>query len=149
MAGELDNLLAQWAKRRDLAPPHRNADGKHFLVFDGEFEVALSQQGPTILLETTLATLPSRRDEAEEVLKRLLRLQLAKARSEREVLSLAPDRDQLVLFRTLRAERLTLFEFDAALGGFVNALAFWTEKLGTGDRPALRSGPAAEQILYP
>jgi len=149
VAGELENFLELWASRRQLAPPRRDDEGKHFLVFDGEYEVALSQAGPSIILETQLAELPGRRDEAEEALKRLLRLQLAKARSEREVLSLAPDRDQLVLFRILRSERLNLLGFDAALGEFVNATAFWLERLAPSDKSPVRAGPVTERILYP
>lgn len=149
MAGELNNILEQWTERRQLARPRRDADGKHFFVFDGQFEVALSQSAGSIFVETELTELPKCGDEAEDELVRILKLQLAKARSGREVLSLATDRDRWVLFRILPADGLTLRDFDTAVGDFVNAAAFWMVKLTPGDQTAVSPGPLPAQILRP
>ena len=145
----LDNLLDHWAGVRSTGPPRRDQDGRHYYVFDGEFEVALSQLGDAIYLETDLTDLPKRRDEAEAVLERLLKMQLA--RSGEEILAVKPDRDQLMLFGILRADRIDLRGFETALGRFVNAAAFWMKQLEPGAQPAVSvgAGPAAEQIFFP
>ena len=149
MARELENLLAQWSQRRGLAPATLGEDGKHYYVFDGNYEVGLSQAGPRIYFETSLGSLPGRKDQAEALLERLMKLQLARSRRSAEVLALTPEGDGLTLFHAIPVDRLDLRHFDMALGAFVNTVAFWSRKLSDNGFPA-RSGAALPlQIMYP
>ena len=149
MAGELETLLEEWAERRQVEAPQSRSDGKHFFVFDGEFEVAASQLGPSIFLETDLVALPGHREAAESLLDRLLKLQLARARTAHEVVSLAPGSDTLMLFRVLRADRIEFRAFQKAMSDFVNAAAFWTAKLAFTTQARIVPGPVSAQIFYP
>lgn len=126
MVGELDTLLTQFAERHDLAKPRADANGRYFLLLDGELEIALLQGGDRIYLEGRLEPLPADERKAEELLGRYLRLHLARLRNHQEVLSLESDGDHLVVFRQLPARALTMTEFEQALGDFTNNLEFWT-----------------------
>ena len=149
MAGELETLLSQWSARRDIAASERDAEGKHYLVFDGQHEVALSQLGNSIFLESDLAPLPGRRAEAEDLLERLLKFQLAQAQSGEDVLSVTEAGDTLTLFRVMRADRVDLNAFEKGLGGFVNALAQMASQIAPSEHRPLQSMPMAEQIFVP
>jgi hypothetical protein len=76
-------------------------------------------------------------------------LQLARAGSGQEVVSMAPESDVLILFRTLRADRIQYLEFERAMGEFVNAAAFWMKKLGSVAQDQFIPGPMNAQIFYP
>ncbi len=149
MAGELENFLTEWSERRDISASERDEEGKVHLIFDGRHEVSLSQLGSAIYIESDLTALPSRREEAEDVLERLMKLQLAQARKGEDVLSITEDNQSLTMFRTLRANRIDLNEFEAALGAFVNSIAFMSSQLETGQVQARYQAPMSAQILYP
>ena len=149
MAGELETLLSEWSARREISASQRDSDGKHYLVFDGAHEVALSQLGNSIFLESDLTPLPGRRDEAEKLLERLMKFQLAQARSGDDVLSVTEAGDTVTMFRVMRADRLDLNTFENGLGGFVNAIAFMASHVAPSERPALRPQPMAEQVFIP
>lgn len=147
MAGELDTVLARFAERHGLAKPQADANGRYFLLLDGELEVALLQGGDRIYLEGRLEPLPSDERKAEELLGRYLRLHLARLRDHQEVLGLEPDGARLVVFRQLSARALTVTEFEQALGDFANNLEFWTSRVA---EPARTWGPPpAMHMLFP
>ena len=124
MAGELETLLKAWSERRKISVSDRDEDGKYFLVFDGSYEVGMSQLGASIYLESDIAQVPQKRELAEDLVERLMTHQLAQAKSGPDVLSLSNDGKHLTMFRVLRAGRLELNDFESHLGGFVNALAY-------------------------
>ena len=149
VAGELEGLLEEWSARREIEVAERDAEGRHYLVFDGSFEVAMSQAGNTIYLEADVAEIPARAEAAEELLERLMKLQLVHARKGDETLSVAGAGGTLTLFRVLPADRLDLRRFEGALGDFVNALAFMVQSAAGGVRRAAPVLPQAEQIFIP
>ena len=149
MAGELERLLSEWSARRQIGSTDRDESGRHFLVFDGRFEVALSQLGDAIYLESDIAPLPVRRDQAEELLERLLKLQLARARFGKDILSITEDGATIMLFRPLRVNRMTLKSFEEDLGAFVNSLAFMASDINATAPRAPRPVMPAEQVFIP
>lgn len=149
MARQLDTLLAQWLARRGLAPVAPGEEGKHYYVFDGDYEVALSQVGPRIYFETQLQPMPAQREKAEALLTWLMKLQLARARRAAEVLSLTPEGDGLILFRVISAARVDIRQFETALGSFVNTAAFWLSKLEESGPPFSSATAPPMQIMYP
>lgn len=148
MAGELGSLLSQWCATRQMAEPGRESDGRAFMVFDGLYEVALSQVGPTILLEAELGPVPERRDAAEALLETLLRMQLARAAEGEQTLSLS-EAGVLELSEQMEAGRLDRLRFEARLGAFVNATAAMSALMAS--EPAARAPmpPMATQVLFP
>lgn len=147
MAGELDTLLTQFAERHDLAKLRADANGRYFLLLDGETEVVLLQGGDRIYLEGRLEPLPSDERKAEELLGHYLRLHLARLLDHREVLSLEPGSDHLVVFRQLPARALTMAEFEQALGDFANNLEFWTSNAAEPARTW--APPPTMHMLFP
>lgn len=147
MAGELDTLLTQFAERHDLAKLRADANGRYFLLLDGETEVVLLQGGDRIYLEGRLEPLPSDERKAEELLGHYLRLHLARLLDHQEVLSLEPDGNHLVVFRQLPARALTMTEFEQALGDFANNLEFWTSNAVEPERAW--APPPTMHMLFP
>lgn len=149
MAGELENFLSEWSSRREIEVAERDGDGKVFLVFDGEHEIAMSQLGGSIYMEANLTAVPSRRDEAEAVIENLMKLQLVQARKDDNVLSVTAEDDTLTMFRVLRADRINLNGFERALGGFVNSVAFMTSQLEPEANPVHQRAPMNTQVFFP
>lgn len=149
MASELENLLAQWAARRKLDATESDLEGKRYLVFDGRHEVALSQTGETIVFEADLSDLPARRDQAEDLLEQLLKHQLAHAQTGAEVLSLTETGQTLTMFRTARAIRIELNDFDEMLGAFVNALAAMSHQIASQEGQPMEAALPVSQVFLP
>jgi Tir chaperone protein (CesT) family len=153
MAQHLHTLLEEWSTSRDLdgteAGVDVDAEGKSYLTFDGDHEVALSQLGDAIYLESDLAPIPGRREAAEALIERLLKLQLASARTGHEVLSLAADGETLTLFRVLSAGETSLASFQRDLGDFVSSVAFFASKLAAAPKAVARPGPMNAQFFVP
>ena len=136
MESELKILLKGWLRGRGIADVESNDRGDYTLLFDGEYEVQLSQLTRTITLEADLGSLSSDRAAASSVLDEIMRLQLADSKNAMEVLALDSEDNHLVLFRNLQAERLNAERFADALSEFVNGLEFWMRELKTLRAPA-------------
>lgn len=149
MAGELENLLKAWSSSRKIGVRESDEDGKYFLVFDGAYEVGMSQLGATIYLEADLAEVPVKRELAEDLVERLMEHQMARANSGPDVLSLSSDGKMLTMFRVLRAGRLELIDFEKELGGFVNALAYMSAQIEAPMRRAPEPAHINAQIFMP
>ena len=147
MAGELDNLLTQFAERNSLAKPQADASGRYFLLLDGDLEVAVLQGGDCIYLEGRLEPLPADARKAEALLSHRLRLHLARLRDKHEVLSLEADSEDFVLFRQLSVRYLSINDFEQALEDFANSLEFWISR-GSESAP-LQAPPPTMQMLFP
>ncbi|MCP5090632.1 MAG: type III secretion system chaperone [Gammaproteobacteria bacterium] len=145
MPSELETLLTEWSRKRDIEVMPRDEEGRHYLVFDGEHEVMLSQMGDSIYLESDLAQLPADRQGAEELLERLLRTQLA--RSGESVLSIADSGEHLSMFQVVRTSKATLNNFEDALGEFVNSLGLMSRSIVPQQRHQAPSMPASMQFI--
>lgn len=151
MAGELSSFLSQWCSKRGLPQPEREADGRAFLVFDGQYEIAFSQVGQSILLETVLGPVPEKRETAETLLESLMRLQLARAGDGEPALAL-DEAGHLTVTDQVEAGALDQMRFEARLGAFVNAAAAMTALMASDAAAPARPIPApmmATQFLYP
>ncbi|MEM8991073.1 MAG: CesT family type III secretion system chaperone [Pseudomonadota bacterium] len=148
MAGELASFLQTWCALRDVPVPAREADGRCFLVFDGLYEIALSQLGRSIQLEADLAPLPQRRDLAEALLERLLKLQLARAPESAAALTLSGEQ-RLVAVEQIASDRLENRVFEERLGGFVNTVAMFMTLLSEEATPRPPAPMQAAQFFYP
>ncbi|MEM9618000.1 MAG: CesT family type III secretion system chaperone [Pseudomonadota bacterium] len=139
MHSELKELLEKWAALSGLVDFAANADGSYSLLFDGEYEVRLSQTLRVIRLEADLGELAKDRTAASAVLDELMLLQLAGGQSAAETLSIDDETGRLILFNCFQANRLTAQLFASALSQFVNAQEFWTRQLHELRAPALSS----------
>ena len=149
VAGELQQLLSQFAKRYQFATPQLGGDGRCALLLDGDLEVMVLQGGNRIYLEAQVLTLPTDQRQVEELLVQCLHLHLTRLQDKQEVLSVDPEGNDLVLFRPLPALGLTLVDFEQALESFVNSLEFWTANT-SGTVASWTAVPLpASQILFP
>ena len=149
MAGELQMLLTEWSARRNLNPTSGEDAGKHYLVFDGQYEVALSQLGNRIFLESDICPVPKDRAQAEALLQRLIALHFTRVQNSPDVLSLSTDLRTLTVFRVLSADRVGPREFDQSLGDFVNALARLTGDVTPTVAMEPMAYPATAQVFIP
>lgn len=147
MAGELEKLLGQFAARWGLGESKPDAQNRYFFVLDGSLRISLFQMGRHIYLEGRPGALPEDVRQAGEQLCEVLRKNLAGLETHEEVLSLDPEVDDLVLFRCLPAQALSLVDLEKAIEAFANRLEFWMRELsGAQSRPTL---PPPMHIVFP
>lgn len=137
MGSELKKLLDEWATHSGLAGAVARADGSYFLLFDGKYEVRLSQALRIIRFETDLGELPKDRAAASAALDELMSLQLAGSQEAVEVLAIDDETGRLTLFNCLQAHRVNAQLFASALSKFVNGQEFWMRQLKALRAPAL------------
>jgi hypothetical protein len=144
---ERDDLLARLGERWGLLAT--NVDGRDLyqLEIDGRFDVTLFQTGGTIMIEASPGTLPAGDGRTGDPLFELLGTHLGELHTREEVLSLALDSMDLILFRRLSRPGLTLDRLEAALEAFVNQLERWTERL-TKEDPRMPP-PTMPYLLFP
>jgi hypothetical protein len=148
MAKEIERLIVELAQRRGFAAPRPDEVGCYFLLLDGSLEVRLFQTGDTLLLEAQVGPIPSDDENAEEVLVRVLRRQLARSGNKAESLSLDPESGDLILYRALPARLTALADLQKAIGDFANALEYWSKQLA-GTPPAPGYAPPRATMLFP
>lgn len=146
MPRALKDIIATWADRHGIAPEPDEL-GRHVLTFDGAHEVFVSQVGPTVVFEAPLGSVPTRRDQAEPLLERLLSLQLARAAKTSSTLALSEEHDALVVVRSCDTDNITMEEYEEILGDVVNAAAFWTKQMSSG--PVDDTPPPRVQMMFP
>lgn len=135
MAGELENLLRQFARRWSLDDPKPDERGQYFFVLDGNLRITLFQTGNQIYLEGRPGALPEQDPRrTDELLGEILRKHLVGLEKNEEVLSLDSAGDELVLFRHLPSQMLSLADLEIALETFSNRLEFWMRQL-SGTQP--------------
>lgn len=137
MEHELKDLLEEWAKLSKLAHLAGNADGSYCLLFDGEYEVRLSQYLRIIRIEADLGELPEDRTACGAMLDELMSLQLAESQDAAEILAVDDETSHLVLFANLQANRSSAQIFASVLSQFVNGQEFWTRQVKALSTPAL------------
>ncbi len=162
MSNELMALMAALAERRGWRSPQAEL-GRYALVLDLNLELSLFQVDRLLYLEGWIAALPGSGPAREELLRRLLRLHLARIRDHGEVLTLADaepngadgaepadpagDARQLMLYWCLDVTTLDLPAFEEALGSFASALDFWVRAAAQAPAPA--GPPPGARMLFP
>ncbi|MCP5306228.1 MAG: type III secretion system chaperone [Chromatiaceae bacterium] len=147
MAAELDTLLADFARRRNLVLSDNDESGRVDLLFDGDLEIALFQAGDKVYLQGRIVELPSSAVEREDVMDNCLRKHLGQQGTRQEVLCLEPDGAALMMYRMLPARSLDAVGFERALGEFANALDHWMAETGAENRVAY--SPSTMRMLFP
>ncbi|MFZ4791739.1 MAG: CesT family type III secretion system chaperone [Candidatus Competibacteraceae bacterium] len=146
MAGELEKLLRQFARRWGLDEPKPDERGQYFFVLDGNLHITLFQMGNQIYLEGRPGVLPEDFHQTVDPLREILHKHLVGLEKNEEVLSLDPTSDELLLFRRLPGQRLNLADLEIALETFSNQLEFWMRQL-SGHQPRL--APPPMHIVFP
>ncbi|MEM8622182.1 MAG: hypothetical protein AAGG47_01535 [Pseudomonadota bacterium] len=144
---QLDRLLVDWARARDGFAPERR-DGHYVFVFDGEYEVELSQDGSRMLMRSELEMLPADIRLANMLIERVLSIHLGRSMAGEEIVTVEPEGKRLILFRELPVPE-SVTRFSEAIGAFVNAAAFWTRRLRA--EIATETAPRGPQMrmMYP
>ena len=143
MRSELKHFLDDWAKRSGVADVASDISGAYYLLFDAQYEVRLSDEMRSIRMEADLGELPEDRRAATAILDELMALHLAGGQDASEVLAIDAETGRLILFNSLKTERLDPKLFARALSQFVNGLEFWARQL-----KALRT-PSSSPIASP
>lgn len=122
---DLGALLKEFAARNQLEDLGRRRDGSYTLVFDGRYKVRLVPDGTAgTVLVGRAGTLPEDERRRQTVLENVLQTAAGRMRTGHETVALEPTGDTLVVHQRLPAD-MSLPDFEAALGDFVNALARW------------------------
>lgn len=135
MNRELEKLLNPFAAHWGLSELTPDQQGRYSVVLDGHLRIALFQTGPHIYLEARPGALAADARQVAEQLSHLLRKQLAGMEQHEEVLSLDPTTDEVLLFRRMPAQTLSLDQLEKALETFSNRLEFWRRELSWGSSP--------------
>jgi hypothetical protein len=138
-----DQLIGVFAERRGLRGVLPDASGAYVFTFDESFEVAMQARSRTqAVLSAELAPLPADPDDAEERLRKALRVGLARMRERPEVLTVAGNR--LLVYLPLTFPDLDVEAFEEVVETFLQSLEDWKSALAEAPRP-----PAAFTMLYP
>ena len=108
-------------------------DGSFRLLVDHSVDIQLRPMGKQIHISADLGPLP-----AGEIFRHLLQQALVQIKSVRESLSLDPERNLLVLYRTSRGQ-MDLDRLNQLVGDFVNSYEFFS---------GILSGDAQEPVPY-
>lgn len=146
MSSELDLCMTRFAERWHLGPLAKDAAGCYRLEIDGRLQVALFQNGPHIFIEGLPGPLPDDDHQADERLMTWLEQHLGELQTAEEVLSLAPEGREIVLFRRLAAQGLSLEVLEEALAAFINRLDQWERRLLASPMPAPLATP---YLIFP
>ena len=107
----------------------------------------VSQVGSTVIFEAPLGPIPTRRDQAEPLLERLLSLQLARVAKTPSTLALSEEHDALVVICACDADDITIAKYEVILEDVVNAAAFWVKQMKSG--PVDDAPPPRVQMMFP
>jgi len=148
---KLESMLASFAARRRIRMPDQGPDGILRLLVDGALSVGFSADQPNrFVVFGDVGPVPPDSADGRALLHRLLRLELATLNASDEVLSIDPERNQLVLWAAYADDGLTDEVFDRLLAQFLNALEFWRAQAEEEKPPVSGgAGPVAPMILFP
>lgn len=113
-------------------------DGSFRLLVDHSVDIQLRPMGKQIHISADLGPLPASDFERGEIFRHLLQQALVQIKSVRESLSLDPERNLLVLYRTSRGQ-MDLDRLNQLVGDFVNSYEFFS---------GILSGDAQEPVPY-
>lgn len=150
MDADLRQLLDAFAARWNLGPPSMDEQGRYRLEVDGWLEIRLFQNGGALFLEGSPGRLGPDDPERDDWIARILRTHLRDLRDREEVLTLAPEGDQLILFRRLQVAHLTPDRLEEVIEAFINQLERWTRELSQPASSAPTSPPIPTlQLFFP
>ena len=119
-------LLSELARQLNLDSLEPDGDGCCLLRFDDGLEVELQQLDSShVLLRSSLDEPPEADFEAEEFFQTLLQRNLPRVHEQREVLTLDPDTDRVMLYRVERIGSLAAFV--TVLEEFLNSVETWSK----------------------
>ncbi|MET4694893.1 CesT family type III secretion system chaperone [Endozoicomonas lisbonensis] len=114
-----DNLIKSVARRNQMGELEFR-DNRYYISVDDRIELACFQANGKFYLHGVIAKLPSRADEQEELLKKLLQKHLGLIQTQRISLCIEPDSDELSLSTTRTALGLNEDIIEEALAEFAN-----------------------------
>ena len=72
-----------------------------------------------------VSKVPENEQESEELLKKILQLNLARMKTQKEVLSLDREAASIILFRKVPLDNITAEAFADIVESFINRMEFW------------------------
>lgn len=142
---EFEEMIAVFCGRLRIGLPAPDEKGRYTFVIDDAFTVHFLPGGRSeIILTGAPGRVPGQDGEAEALLRRLLKINLARMRVQSGVLSME-ESGEIVLHRAVSMAAVTPGDFEGILESFVNEMAFWRHAMRESAGPAMPS-PA---ILLP
>lgn len=142
----LDDVMKEFAIRRSIQPPVvDNSIGGYALAIDGRYAVYLRDLGRELAASIWLADLPTEQRGRDEMVRRVLRAELALFGEDEVVLSLDQATSELHLHRLVQASTLSAGSLKALLQSLTNAVERRRSILD--ERPT--APPVAPMIIQP
>ena len=144
-------LLQEMAQELGIALPEADEDGRYCFLFDGDLDLACLPVGNhRLMLTATVGVWPDDEDAARGLAQHLLRINLARAGSNREVLFLDHQAGELCLYRLLQTDEMILTDFVDKTARFLNNLEAWRSDYARHQSAALHAVlPARAALLFP
>ncbi len=144
---DFDSLIGSFARALKMEEVNRTGEDEYRFVFDGFLEVLCTSEGrDSMIIHGPVATLPGSEREQTELLKKLLKGNMAlQNEGSGEVVGLDPKTDEVVLFRVVDLEEMTLEAFLEIMGGYLNHLESWKKAIASLDR----ASPSPSFFIYP
>jgi hypothetical protein len=130
---ELEQLMQSLAERLNLDPPEPYGKDEYRYTFDEDLTVRCLTGGKeTVILCGAVAAVPGDEREADELLKRMLKLNLARMKTQKEVLSLDRESGEVILYLKVPTKDLSAEDFEEVMEAFVNTLEYWSRNVKEG-----------------
>ncbi len=123
----IEELIRDFSEKFKISVDMEEDGSCSFLVDGRHTVVCLPALGNEVVIRAEIADLSERKGRKEELLRRLLQLNLSRMHSENSVLALEAD-DRLLLFRRLPLKKLDADSFAQELENFLNSLDFWWQE---------------------
>ena len=128
---EFDRLIKAFAEQMgagDMSPE----DGGHYLLtFDGRLNVRCLRAGKEkMIISGKVGELPQDERQTDDFLRRLLHINLARMKNQKEVLSIEPEDGRLILFRPVATEEMSVERIMDIMEGFLENMEFWCDTAG-------------------
>jgi len=138
---DLEQGITAFSEVLGAPPPGTDAAGRYVFRFEEDLELRCFLLAGKPILEGVVCMAPADTNEAEALLKSLLRVSLGRARERADVLMLDEETREVRLFRRLSPEAVKGREFVEAAEDFLNELDFWRRRASQGGRPERFSSP--------
>jgi len=143
---EPEQLIKSLAQKLNHDPPEPGENGEYVWTFDEGLTVRFIPGGKeTLILHGGVAKVPGDEREADELLKGMLKLNLARMKKQKEVLSLDRESGEVILYLKVPTTDLSAEDFEEVMEGFLNTLEYWSKNVK--DHPQGRSSPFS--VVFP
>lgn len=127
---EYKTLLEAFTEKLDMPAVTPDPDGRARLTFDRDLEVVCLPEGPgKMVLTAVVGRIPANEPAASKFIRAVLNINLADARIQEEVLSLDPDKGDMILHRRMSIHGLTAEDLEPVMEHFVNSLESWRNRI--------------------